>query len=83
MLEKEFQYYLDHQEQLVKEFKGKYLVIKDQKIIGVYNTQEEAYLESQKENEVGTFLIQLCDVGKDNYTHTYHSRVTFREIYVD
>jgi len=81
VLEKEFQYYLDNQADLVKEHKGKYLVIKDQKVIGVYDTQAEAYAETQKEHEVGTFLIQLCDLGKDSYTQTYHSRVAFRKVY--
>ena len=81
MLEKEFKYYLDNQDQLVKEFKGKFLVIIDQKVIGAYDTQAEAYNETQKTHAVGTFLIQLCDVGRDSYTQTYHSRVTFRKVY--
>jgi hypothetical protein len=35
ILEKELQYYIDNQEDLVKQYKGKFLVIKDQKIIGI------------------------------------------------
>ena len=80
-LEKDFQYYLEHQTELVKDYKGKYLVIKDQKVIGVFDSQADAYNETQKEHEVGTFLIQLCELGKDSYTQTYHSRVAFRKVY--
>ena len=81
MLATEFQYYIDNQAELVKMHKGKFLVIKDQKVIGVYDDQAEAYSETQKIHEVGTFLIQLCELGKDSYTQTYHSRVAFRKVY--
>lgn len=77
MLKKEFQYYLDNQSDLVKKYLNKYLVIKGEKIIGVYDTIEDAYIEPQKEHELGTFLIQFCQEGADSYTQTFHSRVTF------
>ena len=32
-----FKYYLDHQEELVKDYNGKYLVITDFKVAGAYN----------------------------------------------
>ena len=37
-LEKEFKYYLEKQEELVKKYNGKVLVIKDCEVIGVYNS---------------------------------------------
>jgi hypothetical protein len=77
MLDQEFKYYLEHQFELVKKYNGKYLVIKGEAIIGVYDTKEEAYFNSQKEHELGTFLIQFCSPGDTSYTQTYHSRVTF------
>ena len=73
-LDKEFNFYLAHQEDLVKKHNGKYLVIKGQKVIGVYDTTQEAYFETQKEHELGTFLIQLCTPGEEAYTETFHSR---------
>ncbi len=77
MLEKEFKYYLDHQEELVKKYDGKYLVIIDEKIVGVYSSDEEAYFESEKKYEIGTFLIQFCEPGDGSYTQSFHSRVSF------
>lgn len=77
MLKDEFQYYLDHQSELVEKYNGKFLVIKDKKVIGVYDNQEKAYFESKKEHRLGTFLIQRCSPGTEDYTQVFHSRVAF------
>lgn len=77
ILEKEFQFYIEHQQELVEKYNGKYLVIKNQQVIGIYNTEIEAIKQSSKEHELGTFLVQKCEPGKDSYTQTYHSRVIF------
>lgn len=76
-LEKEFAFYLKCQDELVKKYNGKFLVIKDEEIIGVYNSQVSAYTETARKHEVGTFLIQFCSPGKENITQTFNSRVTF------
>lgn len=69
MLDKEFQYFLDHQDELVKKYKGKFLVIKGQKVVGNHDTFEDAYFNTQKQgHELGTFLIQECLPGEECYT---------------
>lgn len=75
-LKKDFQFYKDHQNDLVKEYKGKYVVIKNQQVVGVYNTEIEAYEEAQKKYELGSFLIQLVEEGEGNYSQTFYSRVS-------
>lgn len=75
MLEKEFQYYIDNQDEIVKKYNGKYIVIKNNQVIGAYDTNIEAYDETTKTEELGTFLIQLCSPGNEAYTQTFHSRV--------
>ncbi len=77
MLEKEFKYYLDHQSDLVKKFKGKFIVIVGEQVIDSFTTEAAAYLEMIKTREPGTFLIQLCEPGDSSYTEVYHSRVSF------
>lgn len=77
MLEKEFKYYLDNQDEFVKEHKGKYLVIVGEEIVGTYSSDEEAYFESEKKYNSGTFLIQFCEAGDSSYTQSFHSRVSF------
>ncbi|MCZ6626282.1 MAG: hypothetical protein O7B35_18935 [Deltaproteobacteria bacterium] len=77
MLEKEFKYYKDNQEKLVKKYKEKFLTIVGEEVVGVYGSELDAYTEMKKKYEVGTFLIQHCLPGKDSYTQTFHSRVSF------
>jgi len=74
MLDKEFKYYLKHQDEFVNKYDGKFIVLKGTKVLGAYDTQLDAYLESAKDNEVGTFLIQLVSPGEESYTVKLHSR---------
>jgi len=76
-LEKEFKYYLEHQNELVKEYNGKYIVIKNCQVIGAYDDELQAIEETSKEHELGTFLVQKCEPGEESYTQTFHSRVSF------
>lgn len=78
MLDNELKYYIANQSDLVRQFKGKFLVIKDQRVIGVYNSEIEAYTETVKVQELGTFLIQECQPGDENYTQTFRTRVIFK-----
>lgn len=76
-LENEFNYYLDHQDELVKQYNGKFLVIKSNKVLGAYDTELEAIKQTSRTEKLGTFLIQKCEPGETNYTQNYHSRVAF------
>ena len=76
-LEREFDFYLANQSELVKKYNGKVIVIKDCQVVGVYNTDLEAVNESSKKYELGTFLVQKCEPGSESYTQTFHSRVAF------
>lgn len=76
-LQNEFQYYLDHQDQMVEEYNGKFIVIKEQQVIGAYDDELTALTETQKNHKLGTFLIQLVTEGNTAYSQTFHSRVVF------
>lgn len=75
MLKKEFQYYLDNQTEFLKKHLGKFLVIKNQGIIGVYDSHAEAFDSTILKEELGTFLIQHCLPGDEAIRQTFHSRV--------
>ena len=77
MLEKEFKYFKDHQSELVRKYRGKFIVIKNNSVIGIYESDVEAYNEIKKEHKLGTFLIQHCLPGEDAHKQTFHSRVVF------
>ena len=76
-LQKEFQFYLDHQDELVKRYEGKYIVIKNGEILSAYDNELTAITETQRSHPLGTFLVQLVSRGPDAYTQTFHSRVVF------
>lgn len=78
MLEQEFAYFIQHQEELIKLYEGKFIVIKGDKVIGVYSTKEEAYETTIKHEKLGTFLIQECVAGKETYTQAFHSRICYQ-----
>jgi len=69
MLTTEFQYFIDHQSQLVEKFSGKYLVIVGEEVVGAYDTIEEAYQKPQDKYELGSFYIQQAIAGEESYTH--------------
>lgn len=74
-LDKEFDYYLEHQDELVKQYNGKIIVIKEGQVLGAYATHTEAIVETQKDHELGAFLVQAVSPGPSDYTQTFHSRV--------
>lgn len=76
-LREEFQYYLDHQDEMVQKYDGKVIVIKGGTVLGAYDDELTAISETQKTHELGTFLVQRVSRGPNAYTQTFHSRVVF------
>ncbi len=76
-LKKDFEFFKKNQDALVTEHEGKYVVINNETVVGVYNSELEAYHEAQKKYALGTFIIQHCVPGTEGYTKTFHSRVAF------
>jgi hypothetical protein len=73
MLQAELDYFIAHQDELVRQYRGKVLVLKDQQVVGVYDTLLRAYLEAQKHYALGSFMLQPCEPGPDAYTVTITS----------
>ena len=77
VLKKEFQFYLDHQAELVEKFNGQYIIIKNQAVVGSYGDEASAIAYADKNLDLGTYIIQKCEPGSDNYSQTFHSRAVF------
>lgn len=58
MLEREVYYYEKNKRKFKELYNGKYIVIKNKAIIGIYDTHSEAYHNTITDNEVGTFIIK-------------------------
>jgi len=56
-LEKEFEFYQKNMMEIREKYLGKELVIVGDQIIAAYDDLEEAYMETAKSYEPGTFMI--------------------------
>ena len=70
MFEKELAYFKAHQDELVRDHKGKILVLSGENVVGVYGTPLEAYLDAQRTYAQGTYMLQPCEPGPSAYTVT-------------
>ena len=75
LLKQNFEYYQKNHKEIAKKYLNKFIVIKNQEIIGAYDTFEEAVSESSKEHELGTFIVQKCSKNLAEQTQVFHSRV--------
>jgi hypothetical protein len=74
-LEKEFRWYLSHQEELVQKYDGKFIVIKGEEVFGAYDNLGDAVDETEKTLVLGTFLVQKCTSGDEDTKAIFRSRV--------
>ena len=78
MIETLFKYYLEHQEDLVTKYNGKYLIITREGVVGAYDSLNEGYEVALKTYGKGNFMLQLCSEGEKDYSQRFFtSRVVF------
>ena len=74
-LDKEFQFYLANKKRFLDEHEGKFLVIRGEKVIGVFEDKVKAIDKTREKFPLGTFLVQHIKKGKI----VFHSRVRVKE----
>ena len=67
-LDKLFEWYLANQENLVDQYNGKYLVIKDNAVVDAYDSEDDAFFQASEKYGLGNFIVQLCTPGQEAYT---------------
>lgn len=72
--EANFQYYMDNRDELNSKYPGKFLVIKDEQVVGVFDDQVTAFTETTREHEPGTFIVQQA-LPEAPETQIFHTRV--------
>lgn len=78
ILEDNFKYFTDNHEAILRDYRDKFVVIKDQTVILAEDTFDLALEKATSQGlELGTFLIQECTEGDSGYTQTFHSRAIF------
>ena len=66
--ETELSYFIAHQDELVAKHPGKTLVLRGEKVEGVYDNALAALVDAQSKWPLGTFMIQPCFAGPGAYT---------------
>lgn len=78
MLEKEYNYFKRIRSQLVKDHLSEFVVITGEKVLGFYNSIDEAIQATSADHELGSFIIQEC-IPEGAEINRYHSRVVLTE----
>ena len=76
MIQDDFRYYTTHQEEIVKDHLGEFVVIKDSAVKGYYIEETKAFA-SMVGNELGTFIVKKCQTPGTDVVTFYNNRVAF------
>lgn len=66
-LERQYQFYLEHEAEFLEKYEGKYLVISESLEVTSFDTKKEAYAFGAENLGLGNFLLQECTYDA---THT-------------
>lgn len=58
ILDTEIAYYKANRKEFVKEYEGKFVVIKGEALLGVYDTRSQAHDTTLLSHEAGSFIIE-------------------------
>ena len=67
-LRREFEFYRANQDDMVKRYDGKVIVLKNHEVLGEYDSHLDAFTKTVKDHERGTFMIQQVSEGSEAYT---------------
>ena len=80
MLHKEYEYFVSNFDELLLKHLGKYLAIKNETVIGEYDSFDDAYVKTSKTEKLGTFIIQHCvPDDEESMAHFAWNNVSFKE----
>jgi hypothetical protein len=78
MVEQNYEYFKNNFENLYSLYNGKYIVLKNLDVIGVYDSFARAVKETAKTEELGTFAVQHCvRITPNNANKFYNDNVRF------
>ena len=70
MFTEELNFFIKNQDDLVKKYAGKTLVIKGNELCAVFDSPLQAYVQLERDNQLGKAMIQVCQPGPEAYTAT-------------
>lgn len=75
-VDRNYNWYKKNLTRLLKEYKNKYIVIKDEQILFSSDNMEQA-VTFASELELGTFIIQKCEKEDETNIQVFHTRAIF------
>ena len=75
MQDQDFDYFVKNIQKLHETYGHKFLAIKNQGVLGAYNTFSEALETTLKTEELGEFLIQECFDSKEKLINHFQGNV--------
>ena len=77
VLAKEFNHYRAHQDEFVEKYDGKYIVLIDGNVVGIYDDDFTAVIQTQRSHKLGTFLVQKVANQDSENIPRFYSGVVF------
>lgn len=65
----DFDFFLEHYNELFEKYGRKFVVIKNKNILGVYDTEVDAINATSKTYPIGSFIVQECNGDESGYTN--------------
>ena len=76
--DRDFEWFLNNYNDLYKKYGESFLAIKNNKVLGCYGSYQEAVFETEKTEELGSFIVQHCNGDESGYMN-YISSMIFEE----
>ena len=74
-LKRQLAYFKAHQERLAEEHHGKTVLIRDENVIGFFDSDAEAYAAAARNDDLGKVLIRKCLRLDEEKPQEFHSRI--------
>lgn len=65
----DFEWFLCNYDELSQKYGDAFLAIKDEVVLGAYKSYAEALRETEKTEEIGTFIVQHCNGEQSGHTN--------------
>ena len=76
-MDEDYIFFEKNMERLYEKYGHKFLAIKGQNVIGVYDTFQEALDVTLKTEKLGTFLIQECFKNREENMQFFQGNVSY------
>lgn len=71
----DYEWFEEHYKDFQNKYGDAFIAIKNKQVLGVYETYGQGVRETQKTEELGTFLVQECK--KDSLAHCWIASMNF------